>query len=90
MPTATGSETIGERLDRLRVELTRVRATIERHETNGASFAIGGAAVTQVAYDRALARCARLEGQIRQLEARLAGSPEGGSALFQVHHKAHN
>ena len=34
MPTATGAETIGERLTRLRAELARVRATIQRSKTS--------------------------------------------------------
>lgn len=74
MPTSTGSETIGERLTRLRTELTRVRLTIERAETNGAAFNIGGTAVTEIAYDRAQGRRRELEREIATLEARLAGS----------------
>lgn len=77
MPTATGGETIDERLTRLRNELTRVRSTIERHENNGASFNIGGASVTQIAYDRAIKRERDLEAQIRTLEARKTGSRSG-------------
>ena len=74
MPTATGAETIGERLTRLRTELARVRKTIERNETNGQGFNIGGTAVTQIAYERALERERRLTAEIRTLEARVAGS----------------
>jgi hypothetical protein len=77
MPTSTGGETIDERLARLRIELTRVRATIERHENNGASFQIGGSSVTQIAYDRAIKRERDLEAQIRVLEARKTGSRSG-------------
>lgn len=74
MPTATGAETIGERLARLRRDLARVRQTIERNETNGQGFNIGGTAVTQVAYDRALERERSLCREIASLEARLTGS----------------
>lgn len=77
MPTASGGETIDERLIRLRNELTRVRATIERSENNGGSFNIGGAQVTQIAYERAIKREKQLEEQIRVLEARLAGGRTG-------------
>jgi len=75
MPTAIGAETIGERLQRFRTEQTRVRATIARHENNGAQHNIGGAAfVTEIAYDRALKRDDALSSQIAALEARLTGS----------------
>lgn len=74
MPTDTGGETISERLTRLRTELTRVRATIERHESMGQSWNIGGAAVSQIAYERALTREGKLAAQIAALEARLAGA----------------
>ena len=74
MPTATGGETIGEKLTRLRTALAGVRATIERSETNGSEFRIGGAAVTQIAYERALERERDLMAQIAVLDARLAGS----------------
>lgn len=74
MPTDTGSETISERLTRLRADLRRVRDTIARAETNGAQFSIQGATVTHIAYERALAREKSLAAEIRSLEARLAGS----------------
>lgn len=74
MPTSTGAETIGERLTRLRADLARVRATIQRQETNGSQFSLGGTAVTQIAYDRAVERERALASQIADLEARLAGS----------------
>lgn len=74
MPTATGAETIRERLTRLRTELARVRGTIERSENNGSGFNIGGTQVTQIAYERALDRARVLESEISALEARLAGS----------------
>lgn len=74
MTAANGAETIRERLTRLRTELTRVRATIERHELNGQQFAIGGTAVTQIAYEHALSRERSLSAQIATLEARLVGS----------------
>lgn len=74
MPTSTGAETIGERLTRLRADLARVRATIQRSETNGSSFNIGGSAVTQIAYERALDRQRELTAEISTLEARLSGS----------------
>ena len=74
MPTATGGETIGERLTRLRADLVRVRATIARAENNGQSNSMGGAAVTEIAYERALARERELTPQIAALEARLTGS----------------
>lgn len=86
MPTAIGAETIGERLQRLRTEQTRVRATIARHENNGAQHNIGGAAfVTEIAYERALKRDGALSAQIAALEARLTGSAERpGMALTQT------
>lgn len=75
MPTQTGGETIGERLTRLRAELAAVRGTISRHHLNGQSFSIGGTAVTEIAYERALKREAQLESQIAALEDRLNGAP---------------
>lgn len=75
MPTATGGETITERLTRLRAELARVRLVIERSENNGSSFNLGGTAVTQIAYERALDRERKLTADIATLDARLAGSP---------------
>jgi hypothetical protein len=73
MPTPQGGETIGERLTRLRAELARTRQVIERAETNGQQFNIGGVAVTQIAVDRAQERERKLTTEIRGLEARLAG-----------------
>lgn len=83
MPTSSGAETVGERLTRLRTDLARVRETIARAETNGVSFNIGGSQVTQVAYERALARERTLETQIRTLEARVDGRPAGGYARIR-------
>lgn len=74
MPTAIGGETIGERLTRKRAELVRVRATIARHENNGAASNIDGAAVTEIAYERAQQRERGLVADIARLEARLTGS----------------
>lgn len=75
MPTEHGGETIGERLDRLRTELARVRATIARSETNGAETRLGlGTSFTQVAYEQAQARERKLEGDIARLEKRLSGA----------------
>lgn len=83
MPTAKGGETIGERLTRLRAELARVRQTIARNETNGGSFNMGGTQVTQIAYERALAREQSLQREIVGLEGRLAGTAaRPGIALF--------
>lgn len=73
MPTASGAETNAEKLARLRTELTRVRALIARHETNAQSYNIGGTAVTEVAYERAIKREAQLEQQVALLEAKLDG-----------------
>lgn len=74
MPTATGAETIGERLKRLRTELSRVRDTLARSEGNGGAFNLGGTQVTEIAYERAQARERELAREIQTLEARLAGS----------------
>lgn len=74
MPTPTGAETIGERLRRLRADLARVRETIARAETNGQANALGGVAITEIAYERAQTREQRLQAEITALEARLAGS----------------
>lgn len=74
MPTATGAETIGERLRRLRTDLARVRETLARAESNGQSFSLGGTAATEIAYERARARARELQTEIAALEARLAGS----------------
>ena len=74
MPTPTGAETIAEALTRLRADLVRVRNTIARAENNGQSNDIGGAQVTEIAYDRALTRAREISGQIANLEARLAGT----------------
>lgn len=82
MPTSTGAETIGERLTRLRADLARVRATIQRSETNGSQFTLGGTAVTQIAYERALERERALTAQIADLEARLAGSTARSGVAF--------
>jgi len=78
MPTTTGGETISERLTRLRIGLTRVQATIARSENNGSSFNIGGAQVSQVAYEHAIRREKTLESEIHRLEARLTGSRSTG------------
>lgn len=83
MPTASGAETVGERLTRLRADLTRVRETIARAETNGSSFNMGGTQVTQVAYERAIARERSIEQQIRSLEARVDGRPNGSYATIR-------
>lgn len=74
MPTPTGGETIDERLARLRASLARVRATIARAESNGASNSIGGSAVTEIGYERAIQREKQLTADIGILEARLSGS----------------
>lgn len=74
MPTAIGAETIGERLKRLRAELTRVRVTIARAEDNGQANALGGVQITEIAYERALGRQRELQADIAGLEARLLGS----------------
>jgi hypothetical protein len=74
MPTETGGETIGEQLTRLRSSLVRARETIARAENNGQANNMGGALVTEISYDHALARARELEGQIAALEARLSGS----------------
>ena len=74
MPTPTGAETINERLTRLRTELVRVRATIARSENNGSASNIGGAGLTEIAYERATERERKIGSDIAALEARLAGS----------------
>jgi hypothetical protein len=74
MPTPTGAETINERLSRLRTDLVRVRASIARGENNGASSNIGGAGLTEIAYERLVERERKLGSDIAALEARLAGS----------------
>lgn len=73
MPTPTGGETIAERLTRLRAEQARVRLTIDRAENNGQGFNIAGTAVTQIAYERAVARDKQLGSEIAELELRSAG-----------------
>lgn len=85
MPTASGGETNDEKLTRLRTELTRARAVIERAETNGTSFSAGGWSVTQIAYERALEREKTLTRQINSLEAKIEGRAPGGRA--QLHSK---
>lgn len=74
MPTPTGAETINERLTRFRTDLVRVRAAIARGENNGASSNIGGAGLTEIAYERLTERERKLTSDISALEARLAGS----------------
>lgn len=74
MPTPTGAETINERLSRLRTDLVRVRASIARGENNGAASNIGGAGLTEIAYERLVERERKLGSDIATLEARLAGS----------------
>lgn len=85
MPTATGAETIAERLTRHRAALVRVRETIARHETNGQANNLGGVMVTEIAYDRALGRQRELEAALLTLEARLAGdATRSGLAQLQT------
>lgn len=83
MPTTSGGETRGEKLTRLRTELASVRATIERSHKNGQSFSMPGASVTQVAYERAIARERQLERQISSLEAVVEGRAAGGRARLR-------
>lgn len=81
MPTATGGETIGERLLRLRVDLVRVRETIQRSESNGQSFGVNSSSVSQIAYESALVREKKLMREIHKLELRLAGVKRTGVAV---------
>lgn len=74
MPTNTGSETINERLERLRDALVRVRITIERAESNGQGHSLNGNQVTEIAYEKALARERQLQGEIEGLERRLSAN----------------
>lgn len=74
MPTPTGGETLGERLLRCRAELARVDRTLARHEDNGQSVNLGGTAVTEIAYERALERRESLRREIRDCEAQANGS----------------
>lgn len=71
---ATGGETIGERLTRLRNNLTRTREVIARVENNGTSFNMGGTSVTQAAYEAAQNRERTLMQEIAMLERRLSGA----------------
>ena len=74
MPDAvTGGETIAERITRLRADLVRVRATIARSEDAGQQPSIGGVAVTEIAYERALKREASILQQLAELESRIGG-----------------
>ncbi len=84
MPTAIGAETLGERVKRLRSELVRVRATIARAENNGAANNLGGTAITEIAYSRALSRERELEAEIARYEARLTGSA-ARSGVARIH-----
>ena len=77
---ATGGETIGERLTRLRNDLTRCRETIARAENNGGSFNMGGVSVTQIAYEAAQTREVRLMREIANLERRLTGATPTNAA----------
>ena len=74
MPTASGAETIAERLTRLRADLARVRAARARAENNGQANAMGGAAITEISYERFDTRETTLTAQISSLEARLDGN----------------
>lgn len=74
MPTPTGGETIGEALKRLRSDLASLRASRKRAQDNGQSSNLGGAAVTEIAYERYAEREAAITSQISGLEARLSGS----------------
>lgn len=74
MPTASGGETIGERLTRLRADLARVRLTIARALNNGQSNVMGGTSVTEIAYERARTSEREITAEIAGLEARLSGS----------------
>ena len=74
MPTPQGAETIGERLRRLRDDLTRVRAALARQTENGASFGVPGVQATEIAFERLSARERALALEIAGLEGRLAGS----------------
>jgi hypothetical protein len=77
MPTATGGETIDERLTRLRTELSRVRNSISRGLDNGTAYQIGGVAMTEIRAEWKERREKQLEAEIRTLEARKAGSRSG-------------
>jgi len=82
--TPTGGETIGERLARLRTEITRAREVIARVENNGASFNMGGVAITQAAYESAQVRERRLMLEISELERRLTGAVSPRVAQIQT------
>lgn len=74
MPTATGGETIGERLTRLRAELVVLRAAHTRALKNGSSFSMGGVAVSSHAIESYRAQERALTSKIARLEARLSGT----------------
>lgn len=81
---ATGGETIGERLTRLRNNLTRTREVIARVENNGTSFNMGGTSVTQAAYESAINRERQLMREIAALERRLTGAASPHAATIET------
>lgn len=84
MPSPTGGETIGERLTRLRNDLTRCREVIARVENNGSSFNFSGVSVTQAAYESAINRERHLRYEIAALERRLTGAASQHAAIIET------
>lgn len=82
--TPTGGETIGERLVRLRNDLTRCREVIARVENNGSAFNMGGVSVTQAAYESAINRERHLQREIAALERRLTGAASPNAAIIET------
>lgn len=81
MPTSTGQETLDERIARLRGELATTRTAIERIKTNGRSFDMGGAIVTQAGLANLESTATRVAGDLRRLEAlRATGRPAAAIA----------
>lgn len=56
------------------MSLSRVRETLSRSEENGQANNINGTQITEIAYERAVARERVLLRDIAALEARLTGS----------------
>lgn len=81
---ATTSETIGQRLARLRGDLADVRSAIKRALNNGAITNLQGNSITEISLERLEARESKLASEISALEARLAGKTSGTTAAQLV------
>lgn len=84
MPTATGKETIAEKLTRLRADLVDVRTAIKRATLLGSSFSDRGVSFSSVAIADLRSRERNLELEISRLEDRVAGVRRSAPGLMVI------